>query len=120
MTEASSTEEVPRSGGRGAWWLGSAGIALVLAATGTICTLMRKRWPTEPNRLLRVIGRVNLSPRHSIVLVQAGDRVLLIGTGSQGAPSMLGELTGNDLPEEFSARTSLVGGRADLGPEDEE
>src|SRR5271157_267599 len=42
---------------------------------------------------LRVVGRVSLSSRHSIFLVRAGERVLLIGTGSQGAPSLLGELT---------------------------
>jgi hypothetical protein len=40
-----------------------------------------------------VVGRVSLSPRHSIFLVRAGERVLLIGTGNQGAPSLLGELT---------------------------
>lgn len=42
---------------------------------------------------LRVVGRVSLSPRHSIYMVRAGERVWLIGTGSQGAPTLLGELT---------------------------
>jgi hypothetical protein len=40
-----------------------------------------------------VVGRLSLSSRHSIFVVRAGERVLLIGTGSQGAPSLLGDLT---------------------------
>ncbi len=40
-----------------------------------------------------MVGRISLSSRHSIFLVRAGERVLLIGTGSQGAPSLLGDLT---------------------------
>jgi flagellar biogenesis protein FliO len=42
---------------------------------------------------VRVIGRVSLSSRQSIFLVRAGQRVLLIGAGNQGAPSLLGEVT---------------------------
>jgi len=56
----------------------------------------RKHWPRESAGLLQVIGRVSLSPRQSIVLVRAGDRVLLIGAGAQGAPSLLGELPADE------------------------
>jgi flagellar biogenesis protein FliO len=73
--------------------LGSAGITLVLAICGAICVAARKYWPQESAGSVRVVGRVSLSSRHSIYLVRAGERVLLIGTGSQGAPSLLGELT---------------------------
>ena len=65
---------------------GFGGITLVLAVCGAICVAARKYWPRESVGSLRVVGRVSLSSRHSIYLVRAGERVLLIGTGSQGAP----------------------------------
>jgi flagellar biogenesis protein FliO len=46
--------------------------------------------------VLRVIGRTSLSPRHTVYLLAAGDRVLVVGTGPQGAPALLGELTDPD------------------------
>ncbi len=90
---AGSPESAPRGPGSSGWWLGSAGITLVLAICGAICVAARKYWPQESAGSVRVVGRVSLSSRHSIYLVRAGERVLLIGTGSQGAPSLLGELT---------------------------
>ena len=88
-----SPESAPRGPGSSGWWLGSAGITLVMAVCGAICVAARKYWPQESAGSVRVVGRVSLSSRHSIFLVRAGERVLLIGTGSQGAPSLLGELT---------------------------
>jgi flagellar protein FliO/FliZ len=41
---------------------------------------------------LRVLGRTALTPKHSVYLLKAGDRVLIVGTGPQGAPSLLGEM----------------------------
>jgi len=90
---AGSPEPAARAPGSSGWWLGSAGITLVLAVCGAICIAARNYWPRESAGSLRVVGRVSLSSRHSIFLVRAGERVLLIGTGSQGAPSLLGELT---------------------------
>ncbi len=90
---ARTAEPAPREPGSSGWWLGSAGITLVLAICGAICVAARKYWPQESAGSVRVVGRVSLSSRHSIYLVRAGERVLLIGTGSQGAPSLLGELT---------------------------
>jgi flagellar biogenesis protein FliO len=83
------------------WWLGSAGIALVLAVSGAICIGARRFWPQDTSEALRVVGRVALSPRHSIFLVRAGGRVLLIGAGTQGAPTLLGELD-EDAQNEFA------------------
>jgi len=90
---AGSPESAPRGPGSSGWWLGSAGITLIMAVCGAICVATRKYWPQESAGSVRVVGRVSLSSRHSIFLVRAGERVLLIGTGSQGAPSLLGELT---------------------------
>ena len=81
------------------WWLGSTGIALVLAVCGAICVAARKYRPQDSPALVRVVGRVSLSPRHSIFMVRAGQRVLLVGTGTQGAPTLLGELFEDDQTE---------------------
>ncbi|MGO9597723.1 MAG: FliO/MopB family protein [Isosphaeraceae bacterium] len=94
--EATGFGSGPSTPGASGWWLGSAGLALVLAICGAGCVAARKHLPRESAGLLQVIGRVSLSPRQSIVLVRAGNRVLLIGTGAQGAPSLLGELPADD------------------------
>jgi hypothetical protein len=83
----------------GGWWHGTAGIALALAVCGAIsvATRGRWRWPrVHAAGTLRVVGRTSLSPRHTVHLLSIGDRVLIIGTGPQGAPSLLGELTDPD------------------------
>jgi len=82
--------DAEKSGATG-WWFGTAGIALTLAACGGISIAARKYLPQSSSPLLRVIGRVSLSPRHSVYLLRVDGRVLLIGAGPQGAPSYLGE-----------------------------
>jgi flagellar biogenesis protein FliO len=106
---AAYQEVAPRSSG---WWLSSAAITLVLAVCGTICIAARRYRGGVTPASLRIVGRVSLSSRHSIFLVRAGDRVLLIGTGSQGAPTLLGELGGENESAEAgpsSARNALKG-----------
>ena len=81
--------------GSGSWWVGTAGVALALAACGWVSVAARKSLPklrlgSSP---LRIVGRTALSPRHTVYLLDAGGRVLIVGTGPQGAPSLLGELT---------------------------
>jgi hypothetical protein len=84
--------------GAGSWWVGTAGVALALAVCGWASVAARKYVHKPGSHLpaLRVVGRTSLSPRHTIYLLEAGDRVLLVGTGPQGAPSLLGELTDAD------------------------
>ncbi len=94
-----SSSLAARAPGSSGWWLGSMGITLVLVVCGVLCAAARKFWPQESTGLVQVVGRVSLSPRHSIFLVRAGPRVLLIGTGTQGAPALLGELTGTNEAE---------------------
>jgi len=76
------------------WWLGTGGIALALAAVGGL-SVASKRFlsPRNSANALRVLGRTSLSPKHSVYLLEVGQRILIIGTGAQGAPSLLGELT---------------------------
>jgi hypothetical protein len=83
-----------RAEAAGTWWLGTAGIALVLAVCGGISLATRRGWPqVHAPGMLRVVGRTRLSPRHTVHLLSLGDRILIVGTGPQGAPSLLGELT---------------------------
>ncbi len=77
----------------GGFWLGTGGIAVALAAFGAISLGAKKLRPGSDAGPLKVIGRTSLSPRHSVYLLRAGDRVLIVGTGTQGPPSLLGELT---------------------------
>jgi flagellar biogenesis protein FliO len=82
----------------GGWWIGTTGIAIVLAVLGVI-SLVSKRWRVLPrgnNGPLQVVGRTHLSPRQCVYLLRAGDRVLIVGAGTQGAPTLLGELTDRD------------------------
>jgi hypothetical protein len=82
-----------------AWWAGTAGLVAVLAAVGALGVAARRFRPRDPSGTgvgpgLKVIGRVGLSPRHAVHLVRAGDRVLILGTGPQGSPTLLGEWAG--------------------------
>jgi flagellar biogenesis protein FliO len=94
---SAGTMGMNRDAGSQGWWLGSTAITLVLAVCGAICVAARKYRSQETARHVQVVDRVNLTPRHSIFVVRAGARALLIGTGTQGAPSLLGELTNADL-----------------------
>jgi flagellar protein FliO/FliZ len=102
------TSDVPaRSPASAGWWLGSTGIALALAICGAACVAARKYWPQNSTGLLRVVGRVSLSPRQSIYLVRAGRRVILIGAGGQGAPTLLGELSETEQDEDEQETADL-------------
>ena len=46
---------------------------------------------------MQVVGRVSLSPKHTVYLLRVGRRVLLVGAGPQGSPSLISEL--DDLAE---------------------
>jgi len=50
-----------------------------------------------PIASVRVLRRIALEPRKNLYLVQAGKRVLLIGTGEGGPPSLLAELDAESI-----------------------
>ena len=80
--------------GSSGWWLGTGGIALALALCGGISVASKRYLPSRnATSQMRVVGRTVLSPKHSVYLLEVGQRVLIVGTGAQGAPSLLGELT---------------------------
>lgn len=100
----SATKSGESSGRPGGWWLGTVGIALALAVVGGLSIVSRRFAPAAQTgtMALRVIGRTSLSPKHAVYLLRAGDRVLVLGTGPQGPPALLGEL--EDDPAHGSAR----------------
>ena len=86
-----------RPGGTDRWYLGMAGITLALAVSGGIVAAARRFLPSSAAGGMEVISRVSLSPKHTVYLLRLGRRVLVVGTGPQGAPSLISEL--DDLPE---------------------
>jgi flagellar protein FliO/FliZ len=74
------------------WYLGMAGLAALLAVAGGAALAARRFTPGAAAGALQVVSRVSLSPKHTVYLLRAGGRVLLVGTGPQGAPALISEL----------------------------
>jgi hypothetical protein len=85
------------AGASGGFWLGTAGIAVALAAFGALSLGARTWRPGGDPGPLKVIGRASLTPRQSVFLLRAGERVFLVGAGGQGPPSLLGELSEDEV-----------------------
>ena len=85
----------PAAGASSGWWLGTTGVVLALALFGAGSVAARRLLPRGDAGPLamRVVGRANLSPRHAVALLRVGDRTLILGTGPQGPPTLLGEWT---------------------------
>jgi flagellar protein FliO/FliZ len=104
----------------GGWWFGTAGIALALALVGGISMASRRFLPQAGSGgFLGVVGRASLSPKHTVYLLRVGERVLILGTGPQGSPTLLGELTEPDDLQRFAPRRSGPAGPASPEPEPE-
>jgi hypothetical protein len=97
------------SGSGGAWWMGPSGVVLVLAAVGGASWAARryKLLPVREAGWLQVVARVPLSPRQSVYAVRAGDRVLILGTGAGGPPSLLADCPGSDFPDLAPSRPTI-------------
>jgi hypothetical protein len=98
-----------RAGGADGWYLGLAGIALALAVCGGFVATARRLFPQGASPGVQIVSRVSLSPKHSVYLLRIGGRVLLVGAGPQGPPTLISEL--DDDPCE-SEPTSRQGGEA--------
>jgi flagellar biogenesis protein FliO len=81
-----------RPGGSDTWSLAMIGITLALAVCGGIIAASRRFLPQAAGGGVKVIGRVSLSPKHSVYLLEVGRRRLLVGAGPQGAPALISEL----------------------------
>ena len=71
-------------------------LALVLAVCGGIAVAARRLGPRAAAGAVEVVGRVSLSPKHSVYLLRVGRRVLVVGAGPQGPPALIAEL--EDVP----------------------
>jgi Flagellar biosynthesis protein, FliO len=87
-----------RSAAADAGWSAMACFALVLAACGGVAVAVRRLGPRAAAGAVQVVGRVSLSPKHSVYLLRVGRRVLLVGAGPQGPPALITEL--EDGPQE--------------------
>ncbi len=92
--------------GPDSWWLIMGGMALALALCGGAAIVARRFAPGGGSGAFQVVGRVSLSPKHTVYLLRVGQRVFLVGTGPQGAPALLGEI--DDPPE--ASRNAEEGG----------
>lgn len=81
----------PSHGPDRSWW-GLAGTTGALAICGGIYAVCRRFLPSSAAGAVRVVSRTSLSPKHSVYVLRIGRRVLLVGTGPQGAPSLITEL----------------------------
>ena len=81
-----------RAEGSDRWYLGMAGVALLLAVAGGAALAARRFTPATATGALQILSRVSLSPKHTVYMLRAGGRVLLVGTGPQGAPALISEL----------------------------
>jgi flagellar protein FliO/FliZ len=91
----------PRLMSTDGWLPGMAGIALALAVVGGLAAVARRFAPRPTAGTVQVVGRVSLSPKHSVYMLRVGRRVLLLGAGPQGPPSLITEL--EDVPKSSPA-----------------
>ena len=88
---------------------GGYGVALLqgLLALAAVCVLawVVLRWGARrglgmagDTGRVRVLERVPLDARRSLYLLRIGDRVLLVGAGDGAAPTVLAELSPDELP----------------------
>jgi len=88
---------------------GGYGVALLqsLLALAAVCVLawVVLRWAAKrgarfgSSTRVKVLERAALDARRSLFLVEVGERVLLVGVGDGGAPSLLTEIDPETLPE---------------------
>ncbi len=74
------------------WRPWSAGVAIALATCGAIALASRRRSPRSAPVELQVVGRASLTPKHGVYVLRVGRRVLVVGAGPQGPPSLITEL----------------------------
>lgn len=108
LRQRSSRESAGSMGDRATPWYrsGIGALAIVLALVGAASWGIRRWIPTAraaDGRLLQVVARANISPKHSVVLVGVGRRFLLLGvSGDRVTP--LGEVSDPEEVAELSVR----------------
>jgi Flagellar biosynthesis protein, FliO len=93
-----------RPGGSDPWSLSMLTVTLALAVLGGVVAVGRRYLPQAPGVGMQVVGRVSLSPKHTVYMLRVGRRVLLVGAGPQGSPALISELDEIDEIESEPAR----------------
>ncbi len=88
---AASLPRPARLAGPEKWSAVTIGITVALAACGGVLALGKRFSPQRGGAGIQVVGRVSLSPKHTVYMLQVGHRVLLLGAGPQGAPALISE-----------------------------
>lgn len=94
---------------------GLGALAIVLALVGVVFVLARRWIPTmrmADNAALQVIARTGVTPRHSVVLIRLGQRLVLVGVAGDRI-QRLGEVT--DPAEVAEITACSVGGGGSAG-----
>ncbi|GIW86024.1 MAG: hypothetical protein KatS3mg108_0348 [Isosphaeraceae bacterium] len=74
------------------------GLSLALIGAAVVFTQARRPRPDGRRAGLHIVGRIALGPGQAATLLQAGDRLLLVGTARGAAPRLLAELDPNPQP----------------------
>lgn len=76
-----------------AWWLAPLAMSMAVLALGGLSWAAR-RWrlvPEPSEGRLSIVARTTLSSRHAVYMIKSGDRLLVLGTGPAGPPSLLAD-----------------------------
>ena len=79
----------------------------VLKAVAVWC-IDRMRPRLQPRRRLEVLERISLAPRHSLALIEAEGRKLLVATSQEGAPAFYA-LDGPERPASAAGDSDSCG-----------
>ncbi len=103
------------SGAQGTPWYrtGIGALAIVLALVGIGFWAVRRWVPSTrsgENGVLKVVARVNLSPKHNVALVRVGRRFVLVGLAGDRV-NVLCNVCDQDEVAELAARVGTAGGQ---------
>jgi hypothetical protein len=92
--QRADSSQPPMTAPSASWWLLPLGLLLAGGAWAGLTLSARKSASTRtrPAVPLEVVGRVAVGPRQAVCLVKVGAQVLIVGTGPQGPPTLMGEL----------------------------
>lgn len=91
--------ESPGAGRAGWGWSAAAGlVALAVLGSATVAARRSGRRTGRESESLRIVGRTMLGTRQAVYVLRAGDRLLIVGTGPGGPPSLLATMPAT--PEE--------------------
>ncbi len=111
-------EKPPGRQGAQAFTIGGVGaLVAVLLLIGVVAWAVRRWMPAArhgDNGVLRIVGRANLSTKHSLALVQLGRRFVMVGVAGDHVTTLC-EVSDEEEVAELAARMYVSGGQASDG-----